>query len=385
MPDWTLWTAAATAALLVVITSAVFAIHIYYRVTLLDQVVRIFEEKPLFIIPRGDPVADAEAVGFRSGDGTLLRGVYLSHLGRYRKGVILFGLEFGSNRWASVPYCHKLREAGFDVFAYEPRNQGESETDPAYKPMQWVTDKDVADGRAALAYLKARHDADPRGVGLFGISKGGSVALMLAAEDADVRCVATDGAFATYSTMVPYMRRWVGIYSPRKRLQKYAPDFLYGSIGLAAMRRVAHARKVRFPWVERAAKRVRVPTLMVHGQADTYIKPEMAVALFGMCGSTDKALWMVPKAKHNQGPHVDPATYFDKLTTFFEAHLARLPDPSDLFGNDPREVLPLPRAVWEDDTPLAFADDTPADAPTPRERDRGREIAPRPRLVAAGK
>lgn len=364
MPEWLFWvvilvplSAAGLFALVMV------AAHFYYRLKFGDQIVRIFEEKPLFIIPRGDRVADAEEVSFRAVDGTLLRGCYLPHRGAYRKGVILFGLEFGSNRWASVPYCARLRDAGYDIFAYEPRNQGESETDPNYRPLQWVTDKDVADARAALAYLKDRHDADPRGVGIFGISKGGSVGLMLAAEDPDVRCVVTDGAFATYSTMVPYMRRWVNIYSPnRKRLQSLAPDFLYGSIGLAAMKRVAEARRVRFPWVEAAVRRVRVPVLMIHGQGDTYIKPEMAVALFDKCGSPDKQLWMVPKAKHNQGPHVDPDTYFGKLTAFFDAHLARLPDPSDQFGHDPREVLPTPRAVWED-----------------------RELAPNPRLAAAAK
>ena len=206
-----------------------------------------------------------------------------------------------------------------------------------------------ADARAALAYLKDRHDADPRGVGVFGVSKGGSVGLMLAAEDTGIRCVVTDGAFATYSTMVPYMRRWVNIYSPnRRKLQAFAPDFMYGGIGLAAMKRVADARKVRFPWVERAVRRVRVPLFMIHGQADTYIKPEMAVALFEKSGSADKQFWLVPKAKHNQGPQVEPAAYFDKLTAFFDAHLARLPDPSDQFGHDPREVLPTPRAVWDE-------------------------------------
>lgn len=360
MPDWCIWLIVAPLSLAGLLALLMVGVHVYYRVKLIDQVVRIFEEKPLFIIPRGDPVSDAEEVSFRAVDGTLLRGCYLSHRGPYRKGVILFGLEFGSNRWASVPYCAKLRDAGYDVFAYEPRNQGESETDANYRPLQWVTDKDVADARAALAYLKDRHDADPRGVGVFGISKGGSVGLMLAAEDPSIRCVVTDGAFATYSTMVPYMRRWVSIYSPNRRLQKIAPDFLYGSIGLAAMKRVATARKVRFPWVERAVKRVRVPLFMIHGQADTYIKPEMAVALHDKCGSPDKSLWLVPKAKHNQGPQVDPDTYFDKLTAFFDAHLARLPDPSDQFGHDPREVLPSPRQVWED-----------------------RELAPAPRMLAA--
>lgn len=363
VPDWLFWVFVIPFSLAGLLALAMVATHVYYRRKFGDQIVRIFEEKPLFIIPRGDPVPDAEEVSFRAVDGTLLRGCYLSHRGPYRKGVILFGLEFGSNRWASVPYCSRLRDAGYDVFAYEPRNQGESETDPNYRPLQWVTDKDVADARAALAYLKDRHDADPRGVGIFGVSKGGSVGLMLAAEDPSIRCVVTDGAFATYSTMVPYMRRWVNIYSPnRKKLQAFAPDLLYGSIGLVAMKRVADARKVRFPWVEKAVRRVRVPLFMIHGQADTYIKPEMASALFDMCGSPDKQLWMVPKAKHNQGPNVDPETYFAKLTAFFDAHLARLPDPSDQFGHDPREVLPSPRTVW--DEPEA------------------RELAPAPRMAA---
>jgi pimeloyl-ACP methyl ester carboxylesterase len=363
VPDWSLWLILVPTALAGLLVLLLVLAHVYYRMKFGDQIVRIFEEKPLFVIPRGDPVPDAEEVSFRAIDGTLLKGCYLPHRGAYRKGVILFGLEFGSNRWASVPYCGKLRDAGFDVFAYEPRNQGASETDPNYRPLQWVTDKDVADARAALAYLKDRHDADPRGVGVFGVSKGGSVALMLAAEDPAVRCLVTDGAFATYSTMVPYMRRWVNIYSPnRKKLQAFAPDVLYGSIGLVAMKRVAQARKVRFPWVERAVRRLRVPVLMIHGQADTYIKPEMAVALYDKCGSPDKTLWMVPRAKHNQGPNVDPDTYFAKLTAFFDTHLARLPDPSDQFGHDPRELLPTPRAVWEE-----------------------REVVPSPRLAAVGK
>ncbi|MCP6226362.1 hypothetical protein NL448_28375, partial [Klebsiella pneumoniae] len=80
-------------------------------------------------------------------------------------------------------YGDALRDAGYDVFAYEPRCQGESDKDPDYAPLQWVTDKDLADARAALAYLKRRKDAPAGGAGLFGISKGGSVGLALAAED----------------------------------------------------------------------------------------------------------------------------------------------------------------------------------------------------------
>ena len=51
-----------------------------------------------------------------------LRGCYLQTTAS-RRGVILFGLEFGSNRWSCVPYCEHLRRAGYDVFAFEPRTR----------------------------------------------------------------------------------------------------------------------------------------------------------------------------------------------------------------------------------------------------------------------
>src|SRR5205823_9641407 len=122
--------------------------------------------------------------------------------------------EFGSDRWSCPQYCEALLEAGYDVFTFEPRNQGDSDADAAYHPLQWVTDRDLQDMRAALKYLTGRPDADPRGVGLFGISKGGSAGLLAAADDPRVLCCVTDGAFAVYTTMVPYMRKWFSIYNP---------------------------------------------------------------------------------------------------------------------------------------------------------------------------
>src|SRR5947208_10513994 len=46
--------------------------HIYYRVKFLDRVVRILEEKPLFIVPKGSPEPGAEDVRFPAGDGPTL-------------------------------------------------------------------------------------------------------------------------------------------------------------------------------------------------------------------------------------------------------------------------------------------------------------------------
>src|SRR6266849_6720528 len=76
----------------------------------LDLVVRIFQEKPLFVIPRGQPVNGAEDVRFSTPDGVLLRARYLPTTAEERAGVILFGLEISSNRWSCLPYRAPLLE-----------------------------------------------------------------------------------------------------------------------------------------------------------------------------------------------------------------------------------------------------------------------------------
>lgn len=282
--------------------------------------VRIFQEKPLFIIPRGQPTDEAEHVALQSVDGLTLRGCYLK-TGRERKGVILFGLEYGSDRWACRQYCENLVKSGFDVFAYEPRNQGDSDKDPAYEPLQWVTDKDVSDMQTALRYLRNRPDADERGVGLFGISKGGSTGYLVAAHESGIRCIATDGAYATYTTVVPYMQRWIKIYSDRHLLQRVLPTWFYGIIGITGLNRVARLRGVNYPSVEKAVSRFTKPILMIHGEGDTYIKPEMAKALFDRAAGP-KEFWLVPNAKHNQAISIAEEEYQRRIVEFFDKNLA---------------------------------------------------------------
>jgi dienelactone hydrolase len=164
------------------VTITLYLVYLYIHLcrTYLHHVVQIFQVKPLFVVPTGQPVPEAEDLRFPTENGLTLRGCYLRGTvppGGSRAGVILFGLEFGSNRWACVSSCEPLLQAGFDVFAYEPRCQGESDRQPGYEPLQWVTRYEVADARAALAYLKGRPDGDPRGVGFFGLSKGAGAAL----------------------------------------------------------------------------------------------------------------------------------------------------------------------------------------------------------------
>ena len=214
-------------AVLFVCMSLLLAAHIYIFRKYLPFLVRAMQETPPFNIPFGTPRPDAESVVFPTTHNLMLHGCYFRARTPARRGIILFGLEFGSKRWSCLPYCEFLLENGYDVFTFETRGQGESPCQPDYKPMVWTTDFELDDFRAALAWLKKRPDADPRGIGFFGLSKGGSAGLYAACEDDYIRCCVTDGIFAMHTTMIPYMRKYIFIYSRKPWMAKNLPAWYY--------------------------------------------------------------------------------------------------------------------------------------------------------------
>src|SRR6478672_8197854 len=225
------------------------AIYLYIRLKYMGYLLRIFQEKPLFIVPRGEPPTDAEDVAVKTDDGLTLRGCYLKH-------------------------------------------------------------------------------TDPEGIGVFGISKGGGTGLLAAVGEKAIRCLVTDGAYGTHTTMVPYLKRWIQIYSDRKLLQRVLPTWFYGIVGMAGAKKVGRNRGVNYPSIEKAVARLNRPLLMIHGEADTYIKPEMARALYERARGP-KELWVVPKAKHNQAITIAADDYHSRVVAFFDANLAAAgPPPS---------------------------------------------------------
>jgi fermentation-respiration switch protein FrsA (DUF1100 family) len=311
-------------AVLAAILAVLVALHVYIMRYYFPFVPRIFQEKPLFILPFGQPVEGAEDVTLTTDDGVQLQGCYL-HAEGPRKGVILFGLEFGSNRWGCVPYTEFLRAAGYDIFSFEMRGQGNSAAQPGYEPLQWITDYEVTDFRAAVAYLKGRPDKCERGVGFFGLSKGGGAGLMVAANDPFIRCCVTDGVFATRTTMMPYIQKWLFIYIRYRWAGYLLPIWYLRYIARRTIRAVAAVRGCHYASLEKAMPKLAPrPLLMIHGSADNYIKPEMARALFEMAGGAGPAreFWLVEGAKHNQAMHTANGEYRRRVREFFDQHLA---------------------------------------------------------------
>ncbi len=321
---------------LVVVTIVAFLI---YAVTRYAPIIgRIFEEKPLFLPLRLAPETGGEEVRLKTSDGLELAGTYLKTTRPSRVGVLVFCHEFLSDRWSFQPYANPLRALGYDVFTFDFRNHGASDSDPNYKPLQWATDHEVRDLRAALEYLRGRPDSDPAGVGLFGISRGGSTALLVASRDPRVWGVLTDGAFPTRGTMLSYILRWAEIYVSNPYLWKSLPGWIFRFMAYAGRVRSERRLNCRFPDVERAVARlVPRPWLMIHGAKDAYIGLDIARTLFAEAREP-KELWIVPKAKHNRCREVAPDEYAAHIRAFLERFAPRRP----LADESPRGDEPVP-------------------------------------------
>jgi pimeloyl-ACP methyl ester carboxylesterase len=283
---------------------------------------RAFEETPIFAPTEGVPHPAAEEVEFQTPDGLTLRGSYLHAAGQRPKGLIVFCHEYLSDRWSGISYWEFLQRDGFDIFAFDFRNHGSSDTDPTYKPRHWVTNADLTDLEAALRYVRSRVDSAELPIGLFGISRGGGAAIGVAARDRDVRCVVTDGAFPTYSTMLTYMKKWMWLYTGDSLFYKMLPDWYIWFVGRRVLSTIERDFGCRFVRLERAIARLAPrPTLMIHGGRDSYIRPEMA-RQFYECAREPREFWVVEGARHNACLETAGDEYRHKVRDFFRAHLS---------------------------------------------------------------
>jgi pimeloyl-ACP methyl ester carboxylesterase len=305
------------------VLAGVLALFVIYTAVVcllfLPTMMRVFEEAPIFMPPNEPPDPTAEDVRFQARADVWLQGSWLPAKSIERKGTIIFCHEYLSNRWSCRPYCEQLRHSGFDIFTFDFRNHGASESSPGYAPMQWASHFEVIDIAAALAYVRGRMGGPRPWIGLLGVSRGGSAAILSAAIDPDVRAVVTDGAFPTNLTQLAYMLRWAKIYIGEGLLYQLTPAWYYSLLCGIARTLGARRHGCRFLRLTRAIRRISPrPLLMIHGQKDNYVAPEIAQQLFD-CAAEPKEFWLVPDARHNGAIQVAGSLYSNRLVEFFRA------------------------------------------------------------------
>ena len=69
-------------------------------------------------------------------------------------------------------------------------------------------------------------------------------------------------------------------------------------------------------------KQMKLPLLLAHGQADTFVPCHMSQSAFDACVSEDKVFLCVPNAGHGKSFLVQPQEYKTALREFFDRCLS---------------------------------------------------------------
>ena len=293
------------------------AVDLVIRLIYVGKIVAVFEQGPPVGAVPASPDPDVEVVRFPTSDGLTLAGSL--HRGRQQpaRGVVLFCPEFDGSHWSAANYCAGLLQADFDVFAFDFRNQGESDPQPGYRPLHWLTSYEVSDVNAAINYIGSRPDLRDLPLGLFGMSRGAGAALAAAATHPKIACIACDGAFTTMGLAVHYTRRWATLYVPAWLLKLLPVWHLRQTVVLARWR--SQIRKgCRYTLLEKLFPRLRDRSvLLIAGQRDNYVPSEVTEILHRGLSPACGEIWFVPGARHNMARQSDPETYDRHLVRFF--------------------------------------------------------------------
>lgn len=293
---------------------------------------------PLSMVSAAVEALEGQEYDFLALDGLRLRGTLVPGKGPEAvRATIVFCHEFGVNRHSCLRYCGALVDAGFDVFAFDFRNHGDSSHEVGYAARQWLTDKEISDVLGALAFVESLY-APGRVIGLFGVSRGGAAAVVAAAQTSVVRAIVTDSLFSTDLTLEMHMGRFAEIVVRMAVFYRYLPQFWRFFRWLLLT--VAEIKmKCRFPSVRKTLRRMHArPILFIHGQRDSYVGIAQAKRLYKEAAEP-KSLWIVPKARHNRAMEADTEHYTERTVEFFERYLVRAAEESVL--NQDAEVKPI--------------------------------------------
>jgi alpha-beta hydrolase superfamily lysophospholipase len=200
-----------------------------------------------------------------------------------RKAPVMLYLH--GARWnvtGSAPRIRRMQELGFSVLAVDYRGFGKSDTTTPTESLA------LEDARAAWDWLATRYPDQPRYI--FGHSLGGAIAIALASNVTDEAGTIVEGTF----TSIP------DVFSTLK----------WGWLPLGGL------ITQRFDSLKKVAH-IGSPLLVVHGEQDQLIKPELGRQLFD-AAVMPKAFVLVPGGSHHNTNSVGQAQYREALAQLFQ-------------------------------------------------------------------
>jgi dipeptidyl aminopeptidase/acylaminoacyl peptidase len=257
-----------------------------------------FPATPLLKHPEQAGIGGLREVAFVSDAGARLAGWYVPSKNR-ASVVVTHGTD--SDRSSMVGEVRILSDAGFGVLAFDWPGDGASGGD-----VRWSAQERHALS-AAIDWLSARSDVDPRRLGGLGFSMGGYVMAQVAAKDVRLCAVVLLAVPTDYAALTHWQHREWGLLSE-------LPAAL-------ALRRSGMPTAELRP-IDVVAEIAPRPLALVRGSADGTVPEFMTRALYD-AARAPKSLWIIPGAKHGDYAQAAPSAYRSRLVRFFSDNLLR--------------------------------------------------------------
>lgn len=296
-----------------------------------SRLMRLFASSPWMPIREVVPGIEGEEIGFTTKDGQKLHGTWFScKSGEYR-GIILYCHEFNGNRLGAGRSIERLARSGFDVFAMDFRHHGASNRIKGALPTPWISEFEISDVKAAIDYIYSRSDVSRQvRIGIYGLSKGATVALAAAAGDSRINAIVLDSPtpegrlFEKNCLETLFKRRkYVSTYFSFRFISLAAKALLYMiACPFFALYAAWHRMILgfwcdcRFVNTSAVLKQLNQPILVIHGTNDAFCQSDQVHA-FCRRLPAKPSLWVVPEAAHGTAEQTAAEEYDERLVNFF--------------------------------------------------------------------
>lgn len=238
---------------------------------------------------------DFEHVSFKTADGITLAGWFIpSQTERAKTIILLHG--YPADKGDILPALSFLSK-NYNLFLFDSRSLGQSEG--SYST---AGAKETIDLLAAIAYLQSR---GIDGIGVWGFSMGGAVALMVAPQTPEIRAIVSESSYARLDLMASELYRIPILKYPLGWLTElWAKIFL--NINTRDISPMASAQKLT------------IPILLIHSKNDNVIPFKNALLLQDALNNNDRAeFWFEDGLSHGQLGQ----QYRQKIEDFFKRNL----------------------------------------------------------------
>jgi dienelactone hydrolase len=238
------------------------------------------------------PVAEGDSL-----DGWVIEG--------REPGVILLLHGYGRKHDRTWRYAGFLEHEGYTLMTVDFRSSRARDRLPTT-----LGHHEREDAAAAWAWMRAQPWGRRQPAGVLGESLGGSVALLLAAEQDDVLAVVADCPFATGERALEdafkgkvRLPRWPAVPIARA-LGRMTTGFDPGGIDVTEAARMLDDR----------------PLYFIHAGRDDRMATSQAHDLWRAAGAKDP-IWLIEDGRHNEAWQHHREDYEARITEFFETHL----------------------------------------------------------------